>query len=267
MKYLATIALLILLGACNKVIDVTLPAYEPELVVEMYLEDGKPMRCLLTESLPYIDSALNSPINDARVEVSDGTNTYVLNYQFNEDEETGRFYNYIHTGTLEADPAKTYTLRITDNQGRVVTGSTRFAESFVPIDSLVSRPSVADADSFSVGVLFTDPVDEVNYYRFVVGRDLSDFDSDPTDFSLPDVSFNGKQFSFYSEPMYALNDTVTVRIYSMTRQHYEYRQSVLDARGANFNPFAQPGNIRSSVQGGIGIFTSILFDERKLIVR
>ena len=72
-------------SSCDKVVEVNLPSYEQELVVEMYLEKGQPLRCLLIESLPYTDTAINKPVNDALVIVSDGSNKDTLKHQLNQD--------------------------------------------------------------------------------------------------------------------------------------------------------------------------------------
>lgn len=84
----------VLVCSCDKVIEVDLPAYEQELVTEMYLEKGSPLRCLLIESLPYTDTAINKPVNDALIIFSDGTRKDTLKHKINQDMVTGRFYNY-----------------------------------------------------------------------------------------------------------------------------------------------------------------------------
>ncbi|HET9278160.1 MAG TPA: DUF4249 family protein, partial [Flavitalea sp.] len=68
-------------------------------------------------------------------------------------------------------------------------------------------------------------------------------------------------------PDFARNDTVAVRVYSLNKEHYEYLESMGNARRSNFNPFSQPGRIKSNVSGGLGIFTSISYTEHKVIIR
>ena len=267
MKYLIAFFLVLCCISCDKVIDIKLPAYEPQLVVEMYLENGKALRCLLTESLPYTDTTINRPVDRAEVIVSDGTRTYRLQNGLFQDAETGRYYNYFATGIFRSDTSKTYTLKITDTMNRTLTASTRFSQPLVRIDSIATRASATKPDSISVGVRIKDPAESENYYRFYVSKRLRFNEFDPTDFSLNDVSFNGELFSFYSEPSYAIKDTVTVRVYSLHKDHYLYRESVREARRANFNPFSQPGTIKSNVSGGLGIFTTIRYDQRRIIIQ
>ena len=257
---------LILFGSCDKVIEVDLPEYEQELVMEMYLEKGSPLRCLLIESLPYTDTAINKPVNNALVIFSDGIHNDTLTHKINQDMVTGRFYNYYHPRVVAPDPAKTYTITIIANEKKL-TSHTTFSQTKTTIDSLIVRESPNEADSFSVGIKFTDPPAIENYYRILVGKNLNLFGSDPTDFRISDISFNGMPFSYYSEPDFARNDTVTIRVYSLNKEHYEYLESMGNARRSNFNPFSQPGRIKSNVTGGLGIFTSISYIENKMIVR
>jgi len=253
--------------SCNKVVDVKVPAYESQITVEMYLQDGAILSCLLSESLPYTDTAINRSLDSALVVFSDGQRSDTLANASRMDMETGRWYNYVHHRRMAADAGKTYTLTITDKNNRKVTATTRFSKEQVKIDSLSIRRSENNPDSFSLGVVFTDPVATENYYRALVIKDLNDYKTEHTDLVFNDVAFNGKPYSFFSEQPYAKNDTVTVRIYSLTKDHFEYLQSTNNARISNFNPFTQPSRIASNITGGLGIFTSTRFDQRKVIIR
>jgi hypothetical protein len=115
-------------------------------------------------------------------------------------------------------------------------------------------------------VVIADPAEIQNYYRFLSAKTMHDFTDDPSDFIISDNSFNGKSFSYYSDTEFEKNDTALVRVYSLLKEHYDYIQSVSDARGSNFNPFSQPGRIKSNVKGGLGIFTAISYDQRKLFI-
>jgi hypothetical protein len=258
--------ILLLFTCCDKAIQLDLPPYEPELVIEMYLEEGKPLRCFLIESLPYSDTAINKPVNEATVIFSDGTRSDTLSNQITQDAVTSRYYNYYHPRLLKFDSTKTYTLIITGNN-KTVTSTTRFSQRKISVDSLKVKESEIEKDTFSVGMVITDPVDTENFYRILVGRSIYHFATDPTDFRVSDESFNGKTFSFFSEPDYARNDTITVRVYSLLKEHYEYLESIGDARRSNFNPFSQPSRIKSNIKGGLGIFTTLRYTEKQIIIK
>lgn len=266
MRVILVILAFLLHSSCDKVVEVNLPAYEQELVVEMYLEKGKPLRCLLIESLPYTDTAINKPVNNALVVVSDGSRNDTLKPQINQDPQTGRYFNYYNPRLVDGDPDRIYKLTITGNDKQVIS-STRFSEEKISFDSLVVRESQVEADSFSVGLVFTDPPEKENYYRMFFGNTVNFTSDDPTDVRLNDVAFNGKRFSFFSEPDFARNDTVVVRLYSLSKEHYEYLESSGNARRSNFNPFSQPGRIKSNISGGLGIFTPVVYSERTVVIR
>jgi hypothetical protein len=232
----------------------------------MYLEQGKPLRCLLVESLPYTDTAINKAVNDAIVVFSDGIKNDTLSYKINQDPVTGRSYNYLHPKILQADSTKIYSLTVT-GRDKKITGKTTFSQKIITIDSLEFKKSMIQEDSFSVGMVISDPAETENYYRFLIGKSIYHFATNPTDFRINDQAFNGKPFSFFSEANFAKNDTVIIRLYSLRKDHYEYLESIGDARRSNFNPFSQPSRIKSNVTGGLGIFTSIRYSERKGIVR
>lgn len=258
--------MLTVLFACDKVIEVDLPTYQQELVLEMYIEQGQPLRCLLIESLPYTDTAINKPVNDALVIFSDGIKKDTLSYKINQDIETGRVFNYYNPKLVTGEPNKSYTLTIIVEE-KEIWSETSFSQKLIDIESLIAREAVSKADSFSVGLVFSDPVETEDYYRILIGKNVSDFRSEPSDVRMNDISFNGKSFSYFSEPHYAIGDTVIVRLYSLSKDHYQYLESMGNARRSNFNPFSQPGRIKSNVSGGLGIFTSILFTEQKIVIQ
>lgn len=266
MKWFVVSLACLLFLSCDKVVDVDLPEYERELVLEMYLEKGQPLRCLLIESLPYTDTAINKPVNDAVVIFSDGMKNDTLKFLVNQDHLTGRFYNYYNPKTISGEPGKTYTVTIVAKDKKLV-AQANFGQKVPPVDSLMVKESDVERDSFSVGLVFKDPADEVNYYRVLIGKNVSFFGSDPTDLRTSDIPFNGKSFSYFSEPDFARNDTVSVRLYSLHKEHYDYLETMGNARRSNFNPFSQPGRIKSNIKGGLGIFTSIVYTEYKVVIK
>ena len=258
--------MMIFLVSCDKSIQVELPPYESEYAIEMYLEQGKPLRCLIIESLPYTDTAINKPVHDALVLISEGMRTDTLRYLVNQDLSTGRYYNYYSPRIIPYDTTKVYTLTVI-GKNQKITGNTNFSQTKTFIDSLIIRESINEADSFSVGVIITDAPDKENYYRFLVSKNMGSFTSDPTDIRVSDLSFNGKPFSFFSEPNFAINDTVAIRIYSLHKDYYQYLESIANARRSNYNPFSQPSRIKSNVNGGLGIFTAIRYTEREIVIK
>ncbi|MEL6133230.1 MAG: DUF4249 family protein [Bacteroidota bacterium] len=80
-----------LLGACNlqQEIDLELPEYEPEYVVESYLQVGQPFFLTLTESQPYFDDVTIRYLNGADVTIEHKGQVFTLQEQtFRLDDPT-----------------------------------------------------------------------------------------------------------------------------------------------------------------------------------
>jgi len=258
--------LLIVCFACNKVVDVELPDYDAEIAVEMYLEDGDFLKCLVSESVPYTSSTIQKSLNAAEVIFSDGLTSDTLRPERIEDWEAARWYNYASPRRFIADSTRTYTLTVSDGK-RKMSATTRLSQRMVRIDSLVCRPEKDNKDMFAVGLMIKDPPAEGDYYRFLITKRMNDYSSDVTDFYVPDVSFNGEEYSFFSDAVYKRNDTLLVRVYSLAADHYNFLQTVNNSRRANFNPFVQPSPLQSNIAGGLGIFTILRYDQRRIVIR
>jgi Domain of unknown function (DUF4249) len=251
------------LMACSQAIDLNLPVYEPKMVIEFYLEDKQPLRCLLQESVTYTDITPSQLIDDALVVLSHQGKNDTLTNQRLVDRKMGKAYNYANTKIFQAQLDVVYELYIKDKRGREMRGETKFLRA-IPIDSVVYK---LKEDSVSAGMLFKDPAQEVNYYRLVAYPEREIIrEQDTWDISLRDLIFNGQSFSFFTGYSFAKGDTIVGRLYNLTADHFEFSESVQHAQRANGNPFAQPANIRSNVVGGLGIFTAITFDEQRLVI-
>lgn len=267
MKRLFLFLMVVSFVCCDKAIEVNLPKHNTELTVEMYLENGYPLRCLLSESLPYDTSKINSLKDDALVILSDGVSRDTLHHQMLQDWETGRVYNYFNHKKLKADNSKKYTLTVTDKSERKLEAVTEFLNQKVYIGGVVSETSPTIPGKYSVGLTFNDPGGKENYYRILITKRLNDFVTENTDFTVADLAFDGRRYSHFSDAVYSKGDSVLVRLYELKKDHYNYIQSVNTARRANNNLFTQPANIKSNITGGLGIFTANYFDEKWIVVR
>jgi hypothetical protein len=244
-----------------------MPEYKTEITVEMYLEDKTRLKCLVTETLPFSSATMNKMINHARVIFSDGIKTDTLSPSELYDYESGRSNNYASENVFFGDSTKIYSLKVIDSLNREVSSSIRIPQAPVKIDQLVSSNLTDKKDNFTVGVFFTDPGNTENYYRIIVGKGINNYTATNTDVLLSDVAFDGKAYSFTSKAGYEQGDTVTVRLYTLLKEHYDYLQSIESAQDATYNPFVQPVRAKTNIVGGEGIFTAIRYDEKKLVIR
>lgn len=237
----------------EKVIEVDLPPYESQMVVECYLEPGKPMALTLFESVSYFSPPSLPIIQNAFVEITiDGVADTLVNGALI-DPETGKLANYFSTnGQLPYSPGSNVELYIRDSLGREIRGQTTLMDS-VSLDPI--EVDFDDEGEASLTFRWPDFTGEQNHYFLTLNRD-SLLGRLSFDFLLDDRIGDGEDFVvstfYFLEP----GDSVIASLYHIDESYSSYLNSVEDAQGSNGNPFAQPATILSNVEGGIGIFSN-----------
>lgn len=280
LQILSLIAGIAALTSCNltKDVEIDLPDYEGQPVVECYLEPGKPFRLLLSKGYSYFDPfGLDSTflqktlLNGATVTISyDGRTDTLYNVPTFELSPV-KIFNYTGWNIVPATPGKEYTLQITlPDSGGTITGSTTMLPP-VPIDSVVCdfNPDPRFDTLARVLTFITDDLSTENFYRRMLH--YSSLDSLPQqDFLVTDRFSEKPMIAFGTGYELKQGDTVYNTIYHINRAHYDYTESVQLAFLANLNPFAQPSRIKSNVTGSadpIGIFTCLVYDRDTTIIR
>jgi hypothetical protein len=263
-KYLLPALLTIGVLACDmeKDIDIKLPPHTPQLVVECYLQPGQPYRLTLTESSSYLDQPEQPQVPEAVVVIIHQGKADTLRYDPMVDQVQRKLYTH-HAATLVSDqPGEVYTLQVTDRHGRRLTGTTTLLAP-VPIDSL--RYRFNDRQKAYIEARFRDPAETENFYFFSVHRDSTNQKSE-VNYPVPDELSNGKPFTLGTGFDFDPYDSLIVSLFHLEKQYYEFLSSVEEAKAANSNPFAQPSRLRSTVQGGLGVFTNLAVDRKSALL-
>ena len=110
------------------------------------------------------------------------------------------------------------------------------------------------------------PAATADYYRLLLTnqRDINDSEGD---YLITDQLFNGQTYTAPTTYRFTPGDTMTATLFHMAADYYNFQQSVRGAVSANGNPFAQPARIRSTVQGGLGVFTVLVTDQRTVVLQ
>ena len=255
-------------AGCGKLqndINVPLPAYSSDLVVECYLEPGKVPELAVTTSVPYISAVLPQVPTDVTVTLTMPNGTLVPlafnpNYRALVDTTSGvKFHSHIGRDPLVAHAGDVFKLDVVDTKGRHATSTTTMLAP-IPIDSVSYKFNDKTGSERKAYFLtnFRDPAPLDDCYRLQLHKGSPArgvlLKSPEVDQSLEDRLFNGQEIVFGTSYRFFPGDTVTATLYHTERAMFRFRQSVRDARGANGNPFAQPSAIYGNVQGGIGIF-------------
>ena len=259
-------------------IEIDLPEYTPEYVVEAYLEPGEPFRLLLTKSdaffAPFqLDNEQfieNLLVAEADVIIRhDGKETVIPN-RAEFDFQTGKLYNYtttFETDTVPENYTDPFELEIRTQDGTTLTATTTLLRP-VPIDSIVVEfDGNAPEDTLARALLyFSDDTGTDNWYR----RQLHEVALDSIaeqDFVTPDEIVGGDGTVVFGTGFdFAEGDTVINTLYHLDRAYYDFLLSVDNAESSNGNPFGTPGVILGNVEGGIGIFTGLSYDRVMTIV-
>ncbi|NVO83849.1 DUF4249 domain-containing protein [Hymenobacter terrestris] len=258
------------LASCGlqKDIDVVLPVLPAQLVVEAYLEDGQVPRLTVTESVAYLSAPTPTIPTEITVTLTlpDGSREN-LRFAPGFDRGTGKAYTHIGTRPLSPQPGQRFQLEVTDNKGRRVTGSATMPAR-IPIDTVEWQFNDREPEFREALILtrFRDPATPLNFYRIMIHKD-SITDDPESEFALEDRLNNGEEFTLGTSFRFRPNDTVVVTLFHLDQAYNNFLESVEDARNANGNPFSQPAGIRSTVEGGIGVFTVLSYDRRTVIVR
>lgn len=267
---------MLVLGACNltKDVEIDLPEYDRQPVVECYLEPGKPFRLLLTQSYSFFDplgldsSFLNKTLlQGATVSISYDGKTVNLPNNLSFESEPLKLFNYTASEKVPADPGKEYTLNITLADGNTITGKTTML-AVVPIDSIPVQFS-PDRDTLARTLMYiTDDLNTVDFYRRMLH--YGNLDSlAQQDFLSSDRFSTTKTIAFGMGYDVTVGDTVINTIFHITPEYYDYLESVQIAIVSSVNPFSQPSPIKSNVTGTsdpIGIFTCLVYDRRVTII-
>jgi hypothetical protein len=277
LKYILPIAGLIYLTACNltKDVDIVLPDYPRQPVVECYLEPGKPFRLLLTQSYSFFDpfgldsSFLNKTLlQNAFVTITYNGRTDTLVNQFSFESSPLKIFNYVGSNIVPATPGLEYVLNVVLENGGNITGHASMLP-YVPIDSIVVTWNPERDTLARVLTYITDDLSQPNYYRRMLH--YSSLDSFPEqDFLVNDRISTEALIAFGTGYELTEGDTVFNTIFHVSKDYYDYAESYQLAIAGSGNPFAQPSQIKSNVSGTanpLGIFTCLVYDRDTTIIQ
>ncbi|MEZ4981709.1 MAG: DUF4249 family protein [Saprospiraceae bacterium] len=287
MKYLKYIIPVFFVGllvsSCNleKEIDLELPEYSDQPVVECYLQPGEPFRLLLTRSSSYFapfdtsifnfidnilekEATVNIRYNGMIIPLEEGN--YI-------DPNNFKVYNYGNEMIVPEDFENEFELEIVLKDGTTIGGTTRMLPA-IAIDSVVVQfPETGRPKDTLARVLtyLTDPdVNSENFFRRQLHwNSLTDSFPDQ-DFITNDKLIDNSLITFGTGFNFPEGDSVINTVYHISPAYYDYLESVFNASSANLNPFGQPSTIVSNVNGSsnpLGIFTGLTYSRTTTVIR
>ncbi len=252
--FIAFLSSLFIIG-CNQTIELDLPEYESELVVECYIEPGLPYIVSVTESVSFFDAVYLPVLTNAEVTIEHLGEISTLQLI----DSLGVYVNL--SVSIEDEDYAPYYLKVVDlNTGRTATGTARL-QTKINIDSI--SYVLNDSLEASIILLFQDIPQEANFFKpyFANSNNILDQDSTRT-WEFSDRLFeDGGEISVGMGYNYRVGDEIIVRLYHIEEDYYTFLETVDDAEGASESPFARPSRIIGNIEGGQGIFTAPNFSE------
>ena len=266
--------------------------YPVEYVVEGFVELSEsaiPTYVFLSKTLPFygrIDQQTlrDAFVRDAVVTVTKDNNEVVTLTEICLDEidpliaeqiREGLVINGVFTdfciyldllGELVKTPGSTYDLNIIVDDDQL-TARTTIPDS-VPANRLFHDrpPGNVDSSFYEFGIEISDPANQSDFYRALVGVNSLPFYSNNASV-FDDVFIDGKTFSFpLARPIYPgdevdidsvglfpAGDTVHLKWMTLDKDHYEFWSSV-EFDSNNGGPFASYTRANTNVDGGLGIW-------------
>ena len=272
---------IVTLGSCKVKWDFEVEDFEPKIVVDGWIESGNVAYVCLSQTLPLnsvVDSLAFSeiPIRWAKVTVSDGQTTEVLTGRIDTDYTPP----FIYRGSMmTGEPGKTYTLTV-EYSGQTVTAVTTIPRP-VPLSDIKVTRSADNDTLFQISAYINDDSSEKNYYKFFTrvtnkeGRFYSSFLGTIDDAIVKDSQtaipvYKGVHFTYTTKfiPFYSIDDTVQVKFTQIPQHGFDFWNSYENEITNGQNPlFPSNTNLKSNVQGGLGIWCGYGVKMYDLIVR
>jgi hypothetical protein len=266
MKRLLACLMMLAMASCTRDYDVELPKAEQELVIEAYLEDGSPMRALVTYSTALLDPGTIPPSpNRATVTITHAGKIDTLQPAIEYDSTYRKAYNYTSNSIVVADyqAGAPYRIDVWDSEGRHAYGETRFMQP-VAITSLtpIFRPL---GDAYCLTSI-ADNRAEKNYYRLILTENAVN-DSVRQDILLDESSVNDAGDIVTSSGYFLDHGSrLYAQLFHLPPEHHLFLTTTQNATGALVNPFSASGEVVSNIRGGRGIFAALTSTRKSLIV-
>lgn len=287
--------------SCETEIDVSLPAYGSEMVVEGWIEPGEPAKVSLSKSVPYLSTININTLYD-QVIIKDAIVTVIAdNGDFDTlhlvQSDEAPLYWYYTSPHLKGELNTKYTLKI-DWNGKKYSATTSILETItldsVWLDNFQSFPS----DTLkSLRVKFQDPAESKDYYLFkvkIANQTFADrvylttfpiaiddiaFPGDSyiadvlrfgtSDFYKPE-SISDQDLFTYFRPFYKPGDTIYLKASRIDYDSFRFLSSAGSTMYFGVNPFTNPPQIYSNITSEtgdkcLGVWMGSASSERKIV--
>lgn len=260
------------LSSCEDVVEVDISDEDLDLIsVEAYIttNDANNILVKLEKSLPIDNVQENPPIHNAVVEISD--NEPVPNTVLLEEYEQSGIYLLPGNTYYEAIPGRTYKLKITTQDGIIITGE-EYLQKVEKLDTVrVNLSPLGDYKYLAIYINSQETPGEGNYYkwdiyvnnRLLYGSDNLTFASDElvNGNYIYDLELFVDWFEEDEDKVLLIGDTVQVKQLSISNAAYDFYLGMQN-QAFSGSPFSvPPANISNNLSSNndkrvLGIFSA-----------
>jgi len=251
--------------SCKEIIDINTVVAEPQIVVEAGIGTNETPVVYLTRTVD-IDNLNNFPaVENAKITITDDKGKSITLVE----SSPGQYIS--NTAALTGKVGNTYHLSI--ETGNKIIRSSGTIPSLVKIDSVKILNSIypgggspttsgQKADFYEIKVKYSDPVNEANFYRFVIylngkvtsGNNVSD-----------DKWNNGKQVEtnlIMYNPEIKAGDVIAVEMQCIDKAVFDYFKSMGNSNGPR--NASSPANPYTNLSGSLlGFFSAHTVERRE----
>lgn len=268
--------------AFETVIPIDPPAYKPVLVLNSYANNTDSiLEVFLGRNIGIFDNNLQEDMSDAKIQVFENSQQ-IISFANNNPTNTGYKFD-LPLAAFRFQPGKTYTISAASTNFETVLSS----QTMPPAVSVSNLKLVENKHTDPFGKVYdaiefeiNDPNDE-NYYEFGAfiedfgfkygiysqlfnGRDNVFFGSDEAIsynelHLINDETYNGNNYiinllvdTIYRNPSIG---QLSLSFSHITKDKYRYVSSLIQHQNNQNNPFAEPVQVYTNIEQGLGIFS------------
>ena len=260
---LILLSLIMLLTACEDIIEIDLDYMKPKLVVEGLINDSD-HQCIikLSKTTDYFNQETNPTVSDAVITLNDNAGTIV---NLNETEP-----GVYSKETFQVKPNVNYTLHIL-SEGKEYAATATIPKK-VNIDSLTCRYN-PESFIYEVGYVvschFSDPESYRNWYRLKTFNVNDKTQAKNSKDIYNDDLNNGKRVELpWSYNVYQEFDTVVVELYTLDGPTYDYYKTLFPiSGGSDMMSMTTPANPNTNISNGaLGYFGAYTISRDTIVI-
>ncbi len=269
--------------ACTTVVDFDIPLEKPWVVVNSLFSPDSVWLVQLTYSKNILDTSPGSnftPVGNAVVTILDPNNQVIETITPSSD----KFNHVLYKGKTKPMPGQSYRVQVAIKNEPVLQAANK-VPTHVPITSIeIDSSGVVDDEPIEMNISFKDPVSEKNYYTIKIIEDAFYIANQDTvwytreiyfevvtqsltsnenglEKLINDTHFDGKEYTLHlkvhNRNLYGpkvVPGSTRLILFSITEEYYRYFNTKILQESTSYDPFAQPVQVFTNVENGLGIF-------------